>query len=317
MGRSYSRILVTGAGGFVGPRLIASLSERFPDALLVGTYFKDGEPGDLKLDICDRDAVDRAVVELAPDGVIHLAAISQVQEAQQAARATFAVNLGGTMNIAEAMCRHVPQARLLLVSSSEVYGNSFLTARGPVDEGMVLDPINAYAASKAAAELFVGQLTRRGFPAIRLRPFNHIGPGQSDRFVVASFVAQIVNIESGCQEPVLRVGNLDARRDFLDVRDVVSAYVEALASEKLDEGMVLNIASGKTRRIGDILESLLKLAKVPVKVIIDPARLRPIDIPAAEGDARLARAILNWAPKISFEQTLADMLEARRAKSLR
>jgi GDP-4-dehydro-6-deoxy-D-mannose reductase len=317
MGRSYSRILVTGAGGFVGPHLIASLSERFPDALLVGTYFKDGEPGDLKLDIRDRDAVDRAVVELAPDGVIHLAAISQVQEAQQAARATFDVNLGGTMNIAEAMCRHVPQARLLLVSSSEVYGGSFLTARGPVNEDMVLDPINAYAASKAAAELFVGQLTRRGLPAIRLRPFNHIGPGQSDRFVVATFIAQIVNIESGSQEPVLRVGNLDAKRDFLDVRDVVSAYVEALASEKLDEGTVLNIASGETRRIGDILESLLKRAKVPVKVVIDPARLRPIDIPVAEGDAGLARAILNWAPKISFEQTLADMLEARRAKSLR
>jgi GDP-4-dehydro-6-deoxy-D-mannose reductase len=317
MGRSYSRILVTGAGGFVGPHLIASLSERFPDALLVGTYFKDGEPGDLKLDIRDRDAVDRAVVELAPDGVIHLAAISQVQEAQQAARATFDVNLGGTMNIAEAMCRHVPQARLLLVSSSEVYGGSFLTARGPVNEDMVLDPINAYAASKAAAELFVGQLIRRGLPAIRLRPFNHIGPGQSDRFVVATFIAQIVNIESGSQEPVLRVGNLDAKRDFLDVRDVVSAYVEALASEKLDEGTVLNIASGETRRIGDILESLLKRAKVPVKVVIDPARLRPIDIPVAEGDAGLARAILNWAPKISFEQTLADMLEARRAKSLR
>lgn len=220
------------------------------------------------------------------------------------------------MNIAEAMCRHVPQARLLLVSSGEVYGGSFLAARGPVNEKMALDPMTAYAASKAAAEHFVAHMTRRGLRAIRLRPFNHIGPGQSDRFVVAGFIAQIVNIERGREEPILRVGNLNSKRDFLDVRDVVSAYVEAMASEQLDSGAVLNVASGEARRIGDILDSLLKRAQVAIRVVVDPTRLRAVDVPVTAGDAGLARTLLGWAPVIPFEQTLVDMLEARRARPL-
>jgi len=318
MARAYSRILVTGVEGFVGHHLVASLSKRFPEARLIGTRYKDSEPspGNIKLDIRDAQAIDRAIGEFAPDGVVHLAAISQAQEAQQAVRATFDVNLGGTMNIAEAMRLHVPQARLLFVSTAEVYGGSFLTARGAVDERAVIDPMNAYAASKAAAELFIAQMARHGLRAIRLRPFNHIGPGQSDRFAVASFVAQIVNIENGRQEPVLSVGNLDAKRDFLDVRDVASAYVKAMAAANLDGGAVLNIASGEARRIGDILESLLKRAKVAIRVMLDPTRLRAVDIPIAVGDAGLARDLLAWAPKIPFEQTLADMLQAQRAKSL-
>jgi GDP-4-dehydro-6-deoxy-D-mannose reductase len=118
------------------------------------------------------------------------------------------------------------------------------------------------------------------------------------------------------QEPVLHVGNLDAKRDFLDVRDVVAAYVEAMASERLESGAILNIASGEARRVGDVLESLLKKAKVPIRTVADPARFRPVDIQATVGDARLARALLDWAPKIPFEQTLTDMLDAQRAKSV-
>lgn len=117
-------------------------------------------------------------------------------------------------------------------------------------------------------------------------------------------------------EPVLHVGNLDAKRDFLDVRDVVAAYVEAMASERLESGAILNIASGEARRVGDVLESLLKKAKVPIRTVADPARFRPVDIQATVGDARLARALLDWAPKIPFEQTLTDMLDAQRAKSV-
>ena len=176
--------------------------------------------------------------------------------------------------------------------------------------------MNAYAASKAATELFIAQMARHGLRASRLRPFNHIGPGQSDRFALASFVAQIVNIESGRQEPVLSVGNLDAKRDFLDVRDVASAYLKAMVAANLDQGAVLDIASGEARRIGDILETLLKRAKVAIRVVLDPARLRAVDIPIAVGDSGLARDFLAWAPKIPFEQTLADMLQAQRAKSL-
>ncbi len=317
MARAHSRILVTGAGGFVGLHLVASLSKRFPEAEVIGADRKHGKLSrwNIRHDVRDARAVERAIAEFAPDRVVHLAAISQGQDAQEAVRATFDVNLGGTINVAEAMRRHVPDAQLLFVSTGDVYGGSFLTARSPLDEHAAVDPMNAYAASKAAAELFIAQMARHGLRAIRLRPFNHTGPGQSDRFAVASFVAQIVNIERGLKDPVLRVGNLDAKRDFLDVRDVVSAYVKAMEAENLNDGAVLNIASGEARPIGDVLESLLKKAKVAVRVMIDPARLRVVDIPSAAGDARLARALLDWAPTIPFEQTLADMLEARRAKS--
>ncbi len=291
------------------------MSEAFPQAKILGTCFTGGAlPGGLELDIRDASAVDRVVAEFSPDGVVHLAAIAQVQQAQLTPRATFDVNFGGTLNLVEAMLRHVPQARLLFVSSSEVYGDSFCRASAPVDETVALDPINSYAASKAAADLLIGQMAHQGLRGIRLRPFNHTGPGQDDRFVVASFVAQIVAIERGEQEPVLRVGNLDAQRDFLDVRDVVAAYTQALASSALDNGTVLNIASGQARRIGDILEDLLRRAKVPIRVLVDPARLRAVEIPVAAGDAGRARVLLGWAPTIPFEQTLVDMLEARRAR---
>ncbi|SDR61084.1 GDP-4-dehydro-6-deoxy-D-mannose reductase [Rhizobiales bacterium GAS191] len=316
MARVYSRILVTGANGFVGPQLLARLSGAFPEAKILGTGFKGGAlpPGGMELDIRDAQAVDRAIASVSPDGVVHLAAISQVQQAQQSPRATFDVNFGGTLNIAEAMRRHVPQARLLFVSSSEVYGGSFRSASAPIDETVPLDPMNSYAASKAAADLLIGQMAHQGLQAIRLRPFNHTGPGQNDRFVVASFVAQIVGIERGDQEPVLRVGNLDAQRDFLDARDIVTAYAQAMAASDLTNGTVLNIASGRARRIGDILEDLLKRARVAIRILVDPARLRAVEIPVAVGDAGRARALLDWAPNIPFEQTLDEMLDAQRAK---
>ena len=315
MTNAFSRIIVTGANGFVGPRLIERLAEAFPQAELIGIYFGGAPmPGGVELDIRDADAVDQAIAQISPDAVVHLAAISQVQEAQLAPAATFAVNFGGTLNLAVAMRRHVPQARLLFASSSEVYGGSFRHASAPLNESAVLDPMNLYASSKAAADLLIGQMAHEGLSAVRVRPFNHTGPGQEDRFVVPSFVAQIVNIERGRQEPVLRVGNLDAQRDFLDVRDVIAAYVLALASESLDKGTILNIASGQPRRIGDILETLLGRAKLPIRVVVDPAQLRPVEIPVAAGDAGRARALLGWAPQIPFEETLAEMLEARRAK---
>jgi GDP-4-dehydro-6-deoxy-D-mannose reductase len=142
-----------------------------------------------------------------------------------------------------------------------------------------------------------------------MRPFNHTGPGQSTAFVVPAFAAQIARIEAGLQAPVLKVGNLDALRDFLDVRDVADAYVRALFQPDLASGTILNVASGVPRRIGDALEGLRALARCEIKVEPDPARMRPNDTPLAIGDAARARALLGWAPAIAWETTLADTLD--------
>ena len=167
----------------------------------------------------------------------------------------------------------MPQARLLFVSTAEVYGGSFLTARGAVDERAAIDPMNAYAASKAAAELFIAQMARHGLRAIRLRPFNHTGPGQSVRFRGSIFCRAHGQYRDFVPGASPKRSNLDAKRDFLDVRDVASAYVKAMAAANLDEGAALNIASGEARRIGDILESLPKRAKLAIRIMRDPSRL--------------------------------------------
>ena len=297
------RILVTGAGGFVGGWLLNAL----PPGWRVAAP---------PLDVRDEAAVDSLVRDLRPTGVVHLAALSHVQESRALARETFDVNFTGTMVLAEAVLRHAPAARFLFVGSSEAYGDTFNAWSRPLDESAPLDPANPYAASKAAADLLVGQMARDGLQAVRFRPFNHTGPGQSPRFAVPAFAQQIARIERGLQEPELRTGNLEPLRDFLDVRDVVAAYVAALTRpEPLAAGTIVNLASGVPRRIGDILRDLCALARAPVRVVPDPARMRPNDTPLAAGDAARARELLGWRPRIAWSQTLADVLEAAREAS--
>ena len=174
---------------------------------------------------------------------------------------------------------------------------------------MPLEPLDEYGASKAAGEIALHAASARGLACIRLRPFNHSGPGQTEDFVVPAFAAQIARIEAGLAKPVMRVGNLDAARDFVDVRDVCDAYALALArGEAVPPGTAINVASGVARRIGDILEALLSLARVPIRVQPDPARMRPSEVPVVVGDPGRAAALLGWSPRIPFETTLADVL---------
>lgn len=289
-----ARILVTGADGFVGRHLMAELAARFPRTATCTDRF----------DITDRTAVNRAVAEFRPDGCVHLAGIASVPEARCDPDRAFAVNLGGTINLARALLDHAPECRLIHAGSAECYGASFHSGR-PLDESAPLAPQNVYAASKAAADLALGALaTEAGLRVIRFRPFNHTGPGQSEAFVIPAFAAQIRRIERGEQEPVVRVGNLEPERDFLHVADVVRAY--ALALDRFDDlpnGAVFNLASGTPRRIGDILAAMIARASVPIRVETDPSRLRPVEIPRAAGDASAARSALGWQPEHELDLT--------------
>ncbi len=292
-------ILVTGSDGFVGHHLLARLAADFPDAVLHPAAF----------DVTDPDAIDHAVSALRPDACIHLAAIAAIGEARDAPEHAWAVNLGGTLSLARALRRHTPDCVLLYVSSADAYGSSF-AAGVALDEAAPLAPMNTYGATKAAADLALGALAQDGLRVIRLRPFNHTGPGQSEAFVVAAFARQIARIAAGRQPPVLRVGALDARRDFLDVRDVVAAYSLCLArADSQVSGTILNVASGEGRRVGDVLDALLALSGVQAAVEVEAGRLRRTEIPLACGDAARARAALGWAPAIAWETTLRDVLQ--------
>ncbi len=291
-------ILVTGSDGFVGRHLLARLAADFPDASLHPAAF----------DVTDAAAIEAAIAELKPDACVHLAAVAAIGEARDAPERAWAVNLGGTLALARALRRHAPDCVLLHVSSADAYGASF-AAGHPLDEAAPLAPVNTYGATKAAADLALGAMAHDGLRVVRARPFNHTGPGQSEAFVVAAFARQIARVAAGRQPPVLSVGTLDARRDFLDVRDVVAAYSLCLArADTLPPGTVLNVASGKGRRVGDILDALLALSGVRATVEIEAARLRRAEIPLATGDASRARAVLGWAPAIPWETTLRDVL---------
>ena len=306
------RILVTGAGGFVGGWMTARLRAALPEAKVMGAG-RGGADG-LSLDVTQAAEVDALVARFRPTALVHLAGMASPVRAQAEPRAAWDVNLFGTLNLAEAMLRHAPEARFVQAGSSEVYGGSFNAAGGTVNEGALLAPLNPYATTKAAADLLLGEMAAAGLHAVRVRPFNHTGPGQSTAFAVPAFASQIAAIERGEREPVLRVGNLDTRRDFLDVRDVVEAYLLAATVPGLPRGIVLNVASGEPRRIGDVLDALLAMSGAVIRIERDPALMRPSDVPVTAGDAARARALLGWRPRIPWETTLRDVLDDHRRR---
>lgn len=310
------RFLITGVTGFVGPYLAAELAgeanaELFGMALDVA----GGEAGELlpdRLRLLTGDITDdgsiRTVLEAArPEVIYHLAGASSGAAAWHRPAECLEVNALGTLRLLEGIRRLGLDATTVVASSGEVYGAADDEAH-PLTEESPLRPLSPYAASKAAQDLVAAQYPRAyGMRVIRLRLFNHTGPRHPEQFVASAFARQIARIERGLQEPVIQVGNLDARRDFVDVRDVARAY--RLAVRPAVTGDVFNVCSGRSVSIRSILDRLLGLARCEVAVRTDPERMRPADIPLLIGDPRRFREATGWAPEIPIERTLADLLE--------
>jgi GDP-4-dehydro-6-deoxy-D-mannose reductase len=288
------RAFVTGGSGFAGRHLLDLL----PGAVA---------PSRDELDLLDGTAVRDAVREAAPDVVWHLAAQASVGRSWEAPAETVAENVSMTAYLLEAVRSEAPQATLVLISSGEIYGPP---DRLPVDEDAPLRPQNPYAVSKAACDLLGGQYAdANGLHVVRLRPFNHTGPGQSDDYVVGTLTRQVAEAEvAGRDEALVRTGNPDSARDFSDVRDVARAYVAAAA---LEPG-VYNVASGRAVTVRELIELVRAAARIPVRHEVDPARVRAHDVPEVRGSAERLRAATGWAPEIPLAGTVADALEAWR-----
>ncbi len=313
------RSLITGVSGFAGSHLA--------DYLLADAEAADAVWGcDLSAerraylspkvqlvvaDLRAPEAVRGVVDSVRPDRIFHLAGQAFVGDSWAKPWETIETNLRSQVNLLEALVASGLRPRILVVGSAEEYGRVG-TASEPFDESRPLRPDSPYSLSKVAQDLLGLQyFLSYELPVVRVRPFNHIGPRQSRKFVAAAFASQIAGIEAGQQPPVMRVGNLDARRDFTDVRDTVRAY--AMLIESGQAGEVYNIGSGESRRVGELLDILLGLARVPIQVETDASRLRPNDLPDLVCDARRLRSATGWQPRISIEQSLRDLLDYERS----
>ncbi|MCA8961499.1 MAG: GDP-mannose 4,6-dehydratase [Planctomycetes bacterium] len=316
------RVVVTGADGFVGAYLCGALHARGDEIIPLVLRPCDGLVVRLDQDptISHRLSIPTHVVELPdrprvaeilrhtePDAVVHLAAVSAVPDSSRAPDYARRVNVEGTADVAGAIAEHCPATRLLFTSSCLVYGPTPIEAQ-PVDETTPVHPNNEYGRTKLEAEHAIVSLRDRFETApIIVRPFNQFGPGQSPSFVLSSFARQIERIRVGLEPPVLRTGNLEVRREFLDVRDVVAAYLGLLDAEAADG--VFTVASGRPQLLRGLLERLSQIAGVEFEVETDPARLRPNDLEVLSGSARRLEQTTGWKPHRTIDESLRALLQ--------
>ena len=289
------RVLVTGSRGFVGPWLMAHLDESGDEVLALPEV----------ADIRDAEGLRAALLAAEPEMVCHLAAQSSVKRSWEDPAGTIIVNVVGTLNLCNAAAALDRPPRVLLISSSEVYG-SVGSEEYLINEDQPFAPVSPYAASKASAEMVALQSwLGRGLDVVRARAFNHTGPGQQAGFVVPDLASQVALAARG-QLSRIATGNLEVSRDITDVRDVVRAYRLLLLHG--EAGAAYNVCRGEAVLISDLLRTLMKLAGTDVPVWVDPARARPADVPVQVGDRSRIKAITGWQPEIPLEKTLADVL---------
>jgi GDP-4-dehydro-6-deoxy-D-mannose reductase len=313
------RALITGGYGFVGRHLSQHLVKCGDDVAMTYMRGRDENPEDinpndvqvpkvvqsLALDVTDRNAVNEVISLLKPDAVYHLAALTFIPECENEQEGLFQVNTQGTINLLEAIHEYSAETRFLLASSAEVYGEP-IPGSLPLTEASVMRPVSSYGVTKAAADCAAFKFSfRERVHTIRVRAFPHIGPGQNARFSISGFAKQLAEIKLGQREPKVYVGNLEAKRDFCDVSDVVRGYREALLNGK--RGEAYNLCSGKSVEIGEVLNMLIKITGVDVEVVVDPERVRPVDIADAFGSYEKAQRDFGWKPRIGLEATLHSL----------
>jgi GDP-4-dehydro-6-deoxy-D-mannose reductase len=316
------RVLITGIGGFAGRHLARLLlsenrevfgTVRRPEAAGVRREAFPQLTGDrLRVaDVTEAEAVARVVAEVQPDAIIHLAGWTFVPDSHADPAAVFRSNALGTLHVFAAVHRHRARCRVVAVGSADAYG-LLDPSDLPVRETCAFRPISPYGASKAAADLLGHQWSRGyGLDVVRVRPFNHIGPGQRSVFVCPDFAQQIAAIERGRWPAEIEVGTLDVVRDFTDVRDVVAAYVAAM--DGAEAGEAYNICTGVGHTVREMLQTLIELGDSSVAIKVVPERVRKTDVPSVIGSFEKLRARTGWTPRHSLRQTLADVLAEQRA----
>jgi len=306
------RALITGVGGFAGSHLsdylLANTDWQVLGCVLPGwdCSHLDYRVTRIELDLRDRDGVQAMLERTAPDFIFHLAGQAFPPVSWDDPWNTLENNIRSEVNLLDALVKLGARPRVMVVGSGDEYG-LVQPQDLPLHEDSPLRPNSPYAVSKVAQDLLgLSYFISHALPVVRVRPFNHIGPRQSENFVVPAFAKQIAAIEAGQQEPVVRVGNLSARRDFTDVRDVVSAYY--LVITRGQPGEVYNIGSGQSHAIGEVLNMLLSYSQVAIQVEYEEARMRPSDTPDVICDFSRLRALTGWRPTIPLEQSLRDVL---------
>lgn len=297
------RVLVTGAAGFVGRHLVRKLHQDGHEVCGVGR----GSHVDRALELPDEEAARALVADFEPEAVYHLAALAETRSAEADPKLALRVNVEGTVSLLEAICSERPACRFFHVSTSSVYGQVPSNAQ-PITEDARLCPVNVYGWSKVAAEAYLQSFeSRLERPPVIVRPFNHVGPGQQSAYALPGFARQIVEIERGMQPPTLRVGNLQVRRDILDVRDVVEAYARLLVSP--DAAGIYNLCSDRAYVLENLVERMLAQSEGTARLEVEAERVRGNDAELVVGDSSRLRAAIDWEPTIAMEQTLTDLLD--------
>lgn len=305
------KALVIGAGGFVGSYLVRHLHDDL-GYQVVATKLSSEKIGDIPaevkdLDILNKEAIVTLLFEVRPDYIFHLAAQSSVSVAWNNPQLTIDINIKGAVNLMDAIRELFYKPRVVVIGSGEEYGH-IRAGETPIKEDNRLNPGNIYAATKACQNM-IGSIYSKAYDMelIMVRAFNHIGPAQSPIFVVSDFCKQVAEIEAGLREPIMYVGNLSAKRDFTDVRDVVRAY--ALLAAHGVKGETYNVGRGHAYAIREILDKIIALSDKEIAVEIDQAKIRPVDVPIIEADISKLVEATGWDPSIRIDDTLKEVLD--------